>query len=177
MASHCDPWIKAEAKRIGGQIRPSPSSFLPIWGFFLPFGTQCLHSQWGSNDHFDKALNKASRRGRPSTLLAAHRASSSCSFVWTDLILAHKPLFIQDVVILFCKWGNWVGWLLDLKAQFLAALLKASSRLIALTVHLPTSCSTLWVMKTCCEEKLHPWLYLHSMPCSYKGCITDVPGT
>lgn len=51
------------------------------------------------------------------------------------------------------------------------------SRLIALTVHLPTSCSTLWVMKTCCEERLHPWLCLHSMPCSYKDCITTIPGT
>lgn len=39
-------------------------------------------------------------------MLAAHHASVSCTFALKDLILADKPLFIQDVAIPVYKWGD-----------------------------------------------------------------------
>lgn len=61
----------------------------------------------GSNDCFDRALrrdNRTRRRKRkPSNFLAAYHASTDCSSALKDLILADKPLFVQDVVIVVYK--------------------------------------------------------------------------
>lgn len=107
ITSHCNPWIKTDAKRVRSCVR-SPS-FPPTWGFFLPFGTQCLYSQWGTNVRFGKPLRKNSKTGRAQHLACSTPCKASCSFALKDLIFADKPLIVQDVVILVYKWGDWDG--------------------------------------------------------------------
>lgn len=109
ITSHCDPWIKTKAK-VGRQVRASPSCALLIQVSCSPVAHDAC-TPVGSKDCFDRALCKDNRRRRrrrrmTSNLFAAYHASTDCSFAVKDLILADKPLFVQDVVTVVYKLGD-----------------------------------------------------------------------
>lgn len=146
--SRCDPWIKTKAKKVGTQV--IQVSFSPV--------AHDACTPVGSNDCFDRAPCRDNRRRRmPSNLPAAYHASTDCSLALKDLILADKPLFVQGVVIVVYKQGDWDNWCDSWSSRLGVLWLSWRCHRDGVSL-LPTLPHLAAASENPCEGRMHPWL-------------------